>query len=123
GVAPQIPRARDAEIETRARYSSQQWSHAAALTGTTTEDAVSLLEHPVRPLERSDWQPSELRRVVIRLADGALVQVGTARNRESAMTWARSVIEEIRPPTGEWPLINDRLLQPDAVVSVDVIRI
>jgi hypothetical protein len=84
---------------------------------------VALLEHPVRPLERTDWQPSELRRVVIRLTDGELVQVGTAPNRESAMTLARSVIEEIRHPSGEWPLINNRLLQPEAIVSVDVVRI
>lgn len=82
-----------------------------------------LLERPVRPLERADWQPSELRRVVIRLANGELVQVGTAPNRESAMTLARNVIEEIAHPSGEWPLINNRLLQPEAVVSVDVLRI
>jgi len=87
------------------------------------EDAVALLEHPVvAPLERTDWQPSELRRVVIRLADGELVQVGTAPNRDSAMTLARSVICEIEAPTGEWPLVNDRLLRPDAIVSVDVVR-
>lgn len=86
------------------------------------EDAVALLEHPLAPLERADWQPSELRRVVIRLADGELVQVGTAPNRDSAMTLARSVIAEIEAPTGEWPLVNDRLLRPDAIVSVDVLR-
>ena len=87
------------------------------------EDAVALLEHPVATrIDRTEWQPSELRRVVIRLADGQLMQVGTAPNRESAMTLARNVITEIRYPTGEWPLINDRLLQPEGVVSVDVLR-
>jgi len=87
------------------------------------EDAVAaLLEHPVVALERTDWQPSELRRVVVRLADGGLVHVGTAPNRESAMTLARSVIAEILHPTGEWPLINDRLLSPGAILSVDVLR-
>ena len=84
---------------------------------------MALLEHPVEAkFDRSDWQPSELRRVLIRLAGGELVQVGTAPNRESAMTLARSVIAEIRQPTGEWPLINDRLFRPDAIVSVDVLR-
>jgi hypothetical protein len=86
-------------------------------------DAVALLERPAVPLERSDWQPSELRRVVIRLGDGQLVQIGTAPNRESAFTLARSVIAEIREPSGEWPLINSRLLQPESIVSVDVLRI
>ena len=83
---------------------------------------MALLEHPVVALERSDWQPSELRRVVVRLADGEVVQVGAAPNRESAMTLARSVIAEILEPSGEWPLINNRLLSPQAIVSVDVLR-
>lgn len=84
---------------------------------------MALLEHPVDTrIDRPDWQPSELRRVLIRLADGELVQVGTAPNRESAMTLARSVISEIRQPSGEWPLINDRHLRPDAIVSVDILR-
>jgi hypothetical protein len=82
---------------------------------------VTLLEHPVVPLERTDWRPSELRRVVIRLTDGAVVQVGTAPNRDSAMSLAKSVIAEIEHPSGEWPLINDRLLRPDAIVSVDIL--
>jgi hypothetical protein len=87
------------------------------------EDAVALLEHRVEgKVDRADWQPSELRRVLIRLAGGELVQVGTAPNRESAMTLARSVIAEIRQPTGEWPLINNRQFRPDGVVSVDVLR-
>ena len=83
---------------------------------------MALLEHPVVALERADWQPSELRRVVIRLAGGELVQVGTAPNRESAMTLARSVIAEILEPSGEWPLVNNRLLQPESIVSIDVLR-
>jgi len=86
------------------------------------EDAVSLLEHPVVALERSDWQPSELRRVVVRLADGGVVQVGTAPNRESAVTLARSVIAEILHPTGEWPLINERIVSPSSILSVDILR-
>ena len=86
-------------------------------------DAVALLERPAVALERSDWQPSELRRVVIRLSDGVLVPVGTAPNRESAITLARSVIAEIREPSGEWPLITERLSGAPSVVSVDVLRI
>jgi hypothetical protein len=85
---------------------------------------VALLEHPVEPmLYRAGWQPSELRRVVIRLANGELVQVGTAPNRESAITLARNVIAEVRKPSGEWPMINDRQLRPDSIVSIDVLRI
>jgi hypothetical protein len=74
------------------------------------------------PRERStDWRPSELRRVVLRLRDGDVVQVGTAPNRESALMLAHSVISEIDEPSGEWPRVGDRLVRPDAVVSVDVL--
>jgi hypothetical protein len=86
------------------------------------EDAVALLEHPVtRPLERGGWQPSEVRRVVVRLSDGDVVQVGTAQNLNGALALARAVIAEIDEQGGEWPLVGDRLLCPDAIVSVDVL--
>jgi hypothetical protein len=84
---------------------------------------VALLEHPVDvKIDRGGWQPSELRRVVLRLTTGEVIQVGTAPNRESAITLARSVIEEVEHPSGEWPLINDRVMRPDAVISVDVLQ-
>jgi len=84
---------------------------------------VVLLEHALEAIVRGGWQPSELRRVVIRLAGGEVVQVGTAPNRESAITLARSVIEEVEHPSGEWPLINNRVLDPGSVVSIDVLQI
>ena len=84
---------------------------------------MALLEYPVTSkIDRSGWQVSELRRVVIRLQDGEFVQVGTAPNRESAITLARSVIAEVEEPSGEWPMINDRLLRPESIVSIDVLR-
>lgn len=88
------------------------------------EDAVAVLEHPVSsPLELADWQPSELRRVVVRLTDGEVVQVGTAPNRDGALALARTVMAEIDEPGGEWPLVGDRLLRPESVVSVDVLAV
>ncbi len=83
---------------------------------------MALLEHPLEAIDRGGWQPSELRRVVIRLAGGEVVQVGTAPNRESAITLARSVIEEVEHPSGEWPLINNRVLDQRSVVSIDVLQ-
>jgi hypothetical protein len=86
------------------------------------EDAVALLEHPLTaPIELTEWQPSELRRVVVRLTDGEVVQVGTAPNRDGALALARTVMAEIDEPGGEWPLVGDRLLRPESVVSVDVL--
>lgn len=74
------------------------------------------------PLERiTKWAPSELRRVVVRMNDGEVVQVGTAPNRDSALVLARTVIAEIEEPRGEWPLVGERMLRPESIVSVDVL--
>ena len=84
---------------------------------------MALVESPERPLlQREGWTTTEVRRVVIRLNDGEAVQVGTAPNRYGALVLARSMIEEYEL-TGEWPLVGDRLLSPDAIVSVDVVRV
>ena len=74
-------------------------------------------------LEMVEWNASEVRRVVVRLVDGETVQVGTAVNRDGAMALARSVIRELEDQNGEWPLFGDRVVRPDAVVSVDVLTI
>jgi hypothetical protein len=87
------------------------------------EDAVSLLEIPDTPLpERDLLMSSQARIVVIRLADGETIHLGSAPNRESAVTFARSVIADYER-TGEWPLVGNRLLRPEAIVSVDVVRL
>jgi hypothetical protein len=82
---------------------------------------VALLEHPAPPLDTSGWDTSEVRRVVVRLVDGDVVQVGTAPNLDGAKMLARSVVREIERPAGEWPMVGDRLVRPEAVVSVDVL--
>jgi hypothetical protein len=53
--------------------------------------------------------------------DGELLQVGAAPNRESALVLARTVIAEIEEPRGAWPLVGDRMLRPESIVSVDVL--
>ena len=85
---------------------------------------MSALHHdPPEAIERAEWATSELRRIVIRLADGDVVQAGTAANLDGARSLAASLMREIDHPAGEWPRIGDRHLRPDAVVSVDVLRI
>jgi hypothetical protein len=83
-----------------------------ALLGTTTTAQSERL---------AEWSPSELRRVVVRMSDGEVLQVGTAPNRDSALVLARTVIAEIEEPRGEWPLVGDRMLRPESIVSVDVL--
>ena len=36
---------------------------------------------------------------------------------------ARTVIAEIEEPRGEWPLVGDRMLKPESIVSVDILTI
>ena len=84
---------------------------------------MALLEHtPSTPLDRgAEWAPSELRRVVVRMTDGEVLQIGTAPNRDSALVLARTMIAEIEEPRGEWPLVGERLLRPESIISVDVL--
>lgn len=84
---------------------------------------MSLLELPETPLpERDLMMSSQSRIVVIRMSDGETIHLGSAPNRESAVTFAKSVIADYER-TGEWPLVGNRLLRPDAIVSVDVVRL
>jgi hypothetical protein len=84
---------------------------------------TTLHRDPAPTAGRSEWRTSELRRVVIRLADGDVVQAGTAPNPDSARSLARSVAREIDHPTTDWPRIGDRHLRPEAVVSIDVVSV
>ena len=86
---------------------------------------MALLEHTTSPpLDRmAEWTPSELRRVVVRMCDGEVLQVGTAPNRDGALVLARTVIAEIEEPRGEWPLVGERMLRPESIVSVDVLTV
>jgi hypothetical protein len=88
------------------------------------EAAVSLMEDrsSSTTLDHTlEWTPSELRRVIVRLSDGEILQVGTAPNRDSALVLARTLIAEIEEPHGEWPMVGDRMLRPDSIVSIDVL--
>ena len=75
------------------------------------------------PAERPEWATSELRRIVVRLTNGDVVQAGTAANLDGARSLAHSIIAELDHPAGDRPRIGDRLVRPDAVVSVDVVRL
>jgi hypothetical protein len=63
------------------------------------------------------------RRVVIRLRDGDTILVGGAPNYEEALVLAQKTILKLQDVAeNEWPMLGDRFLNPDAVVSVDVLR-
>jgi hypothetical protein len=62
------------------------------------------------------------RRVVIRLRDGETILIGAAPSYEEALVLAQKTILQLAVPEGEWPMLGDRFINPDAIVSVDVLR-
>lgn len=87
----------------------------------------ALAEPPVSPTpvgaaERE--RPSlDQRRVVVRLRDGDTILVGGSPTYEDALVLAqRTILELADVEEGEWPMLGDRFVNPDAIVSVDVLR-
>ena len=66
--------------------------------------------------------PLDQRRVVIRLRDGETILVGGAPTYEQALVLAQKTITKLEVREGEWPMLGDRFINPDAIVSVDVLR-
>jgi hypothetical protein len=75
---------------------------------------------PVGAAARS--APLDQRRVVIRLRDGETILVGGAPSYEEALVLAQKTITKLEVREGEWPMLGDRFINPDAIVSVDVLR-
>jgi hypothetical protein len=88
----------------------------------------AVLEPPVSPtVVGAAAEPpraaAEQRRVVIRLRDGETILVGGAPTYEDALVLAQKTILKLEDvEEGEWPMLGDRFLNPDAIVSVDVLR-
>ena len=63
------------------------------------------------------------RRVVVRLRDGETILIGGSPSYEDALVLAQKTILELADVgKGEWPMLRDRFINPDAIVSVDVVR-
>ena len=59
----------------------------------------------------------------IRLRDGETILVGGAPSYEDALVLAQKTIAKLADVhDGEWPMLGDRFLNPDAIVSVDVLK-
>ena len=92
------------------------------------EDVMhAVVEPPVTPTpvgaEDAVRPVLDQRRVVIRLRDGETILVGGSPSYEDALVLAQKTILELGDVSeGEWPLLGDRFINPDAIVSVDVLR-
>ena len=87
----------------------------------------ALAEPPVSPTTIGAPAPPkpqlDQRRVVIRLRDGETILVGGAPNYERALVLAQKTIAMLGDvKQGEWPMLGNRFINPDAIVSVDVLR-
>lgn len=73
----------------------------------------------------TDREPGELlgaRRVVVHVRDSDPIVMDDVATRQEAVALAERVMEAIDSATakGEWAEIDDRLVRPEAIVSVDV---
>ena len=88
----------------------------------------ALSEPPVSPITVGAYAPPappplDQRRVVIRLRDGETILGGGAPDYERAHVLAQKTIAQLNDvKEGEWPMLGDRFINPDAIVSVDVLR-
>lgn len=87
----------------------------------------ALAEPPVSPMPvgaHEVAQPAlDQRRVVVRLRDGDTILVGGSPSYEDALVLAQKTILELGDVgEGEWPMLGDRFVNPNAIVSVDVLR-
>ena len=84
-------------------------------------------EPPVSPTTVGASAPPtpqlDQRRVVVRLRDGETILVGGTPSYERALVLAQKTIAQLGDVReGEWPMLGDRFINPDAIVSVDVLR-
>jgi hypothetical protein len=87
----------------------------------------ALAEPPVSPTvvgaEERVKVALDQRRVVVRLRDGETILIGGSPNYEDALVLAQKTILKLADVAeGEWPMLGDRFINPDAIVSVDVLR-
>ena len=87
----------------------------------------ALAEPPVSPTvvgaEERVKVALDQRRVVVRLRDGETILIGGSPNYEDALVLAQKTILKLADVAeGEWPMLGDRFINPDAIVSVDVVR-
>jgi hypothetical protein len=87
----------------------------------------ALAEPPVSPAtvgaHPTHTPQLDQRRVVVRLRDGETILVGGAPSYEAGLVLAQKTIAKLGDvKDGEWPMLGDRFINPDAIVSVDVLR-
>ena len=88
-----------------------------------TEPPVS----PPTPGARARPAPvaaADQRRVVVRLRDGERILIARTPSLAVALELAKATIAKLDgEDEDEWPMLGERFINPDAIVSVDVLRL
>ena len=56
----------------------------------------------------------------IRLSEGVTLEAGSYPTREQAIEVARGISGQLAAEGGEWPLVGDTLVRPDAVLAIEI---
>jgi hypothetical protein len=56
----------------------------------------------------------------IRLSEGVTLEAGSYPSREQAIEVARGISVQLAAEGGEWPLVGDTLVRPDAVLAIEI---
>jgi hypothetical protein len=59
--------------------------------------------------------------VAIRLTNGDLIAAGEADDSDKASALALAVVADLTSGTGEWPFFGGRYINPETIVSVDLL--
>jgi hypothetical protein len=59
--------------------------------------------------------------VAIRLTNGDLITAGEADDSDKASALALAVVADLTSGTGEWPFFGGRYINPETIVSVDLL--
>jgi hypothetical protein len=90
----------------------------------------ALIEPPVSPpmpgapVRAVPAPTTDQRRVVVRLRDGERILIARTPSLAVALELAKATIAKLDgDEQDEWPMLGDRFINPDAIVSVDVLRL
>ena len=116
-VEPDVPEPAESEPEAEPAAEPTGWQDEAE---EASEQAPA--EPTATPVEEARAEASEGQyELVVRLADGDRISIGTFASLDEAQGQAGEVIKQVAEvKEGSWPLIGGRFLRPDTIVSIDV---
>jgi len=65
--------------------------------------------------------PAARYRIAIRLTNGDLITAGETEGADKAAALGHAVVADLTDDTGEWPFFGGRFINPETIVSVDLV--